>query len=152
MSDIKQLIRKYEKPTRAEKYTKKYQNRLNTEKARKHRHLILDELLKEVPFILQPYQIDQIRHWIDTFNKNFKDFHRQASNETIILAFIMIQRKHTNPQTKVYKFQICEKYNLTTPVFELIQNRLVFQLMRTTPLTYTLSKKYDHEILNKNGE
>ena len=152
MTNIKQLLRKYEKPNPAERYTNTYQNRINTEKARKHRHLILDELLNEVPFILKPYQIEQIRHWIDIFNNDFKDFHRQASNETIILAFIMIQRKQTNPSTKVYKFKISDKYGLTTPIFELVLTRLVFQLMRTTQLTYTLAKKYDHEILNKNGE
>ena len=146
MNDIKQLIKKYEKPTPAERYTKEYQNRINTEKARKHRHLILDELLNETPFILKPYQIEQIRHWIDIFNQDFKTFHRQASNETIILAFIMIQRKQTNPQTKVYKFRICEKYNLTTPIFELIQNRLIFKLMQTTPLQYNQKIILDHSI------
>jgi len=161
MNDIKQLINKYYKPdgknmtgsnkkTPAERYTKTHALKQKNEANRKHRHNILSELTREIPFTLTHHQTEQIRYWIDTFNNNFKEFHRQSSNETIILAFIMIQAKNHNPRLQLENYSINEKYNLTTPIFELIQNRLIFQLMRTTPLTYNqrihqLHENYENE-------
>ena len=118
---------------------------------RRNRHLLLDQLLNEIPFRLNNPQIEDIRKWINEFNPYWKDFHRQASDETILLAFIMIQRKQQNKRLKVERFSISRKYNLTEAVFITIQNQLIFELMRATPLTYTLSKKYNHEILEKKG-
>lgn len=152
MTDIKRLLKQYETPTKAEKTSNKYNNRNRLETQRKHRHLILDELLLEIPFYLTPIQIEQIRAWIDKFNKHWKDFHRQSSNETIILAFIMIQRKNFDKRLDVEKYSISNKYDLTNKKFQVIQNNLIFNLMKYTPLTYTLSKKYDNAILNKNND
>ena len=151
MSNIKGLIKKYETPTKAEKTTNEYNKKIRLEIACKNRHLILDQLLLEIPFHLNQSQVQQIRYWIDTFNKDFKNFHRQSSNETIILALIFIQRKKVNPRLHVTKYTISKKYNLTTPIFEVIQNKLIFQLMKTTPLTYTQAKHYNHDILVKKG-
>ena len=151
MTNIETLIKKYYRPegknmtgtpnkNTAERYTKQY-NKNEKQKANlKHRHNILTGLLTETPFTLTTVQTEQIRYWIDTFNKTFKDFHRQSSNETIILAFIMIQAKRSNSRLKVEQYSISDKYHLTSPIFELIQNRLIFQLMRTTPLTYNQRK------------
>ena len=151
MTNIETLIKKYYRqdgknmtgtPNKnpAERYTKQY-NKNEKQKANlKHRHNILTGLLQETPFTLTTVQTEQIRYWIDTFNKTFKDFHRQSSNETIILAFIMIQAKRSNSRLKVEQYSISDKYHLTSPIFELIQNRLIFQLMRTTPLTYNQRK------------
>ena len=151
MTDIKKLLMKYEKPTAAEKTSAEYDNKKKMEKAKKHKHLLLDQLLNEITFKLNKNQIAQIRRWIDLFNPYWKDFHRQASDETILLAFIFIQYKQVNPRLRTYEYSICTKYKLTDRKFELIQNNLIFQLMRHTPLTYTLSEKYDHSILNKKG-
>lgn len=162
MTNINKLINKYYNPDgknptgtikkhKKECYSNEYNQQQRLEANRKNRHLILDQLLNEIPFRLQDPQITQIRYWIDTFNPYFKDFHRQASNETIILAFIMIQRKQVNSRLKIERFSISRKYKLTTAKFISIQNQLIFELMRTTPLTYTLSEKYDHEILQKEG-
>ena len=151
MSNIQGLIKKYETPTKAEKTTNEYNKKIRLEIACKNRHLILDQLLLEIPFHLNQSQVQQIRYWIDTFNKDFKNFHRQSSNETIILALIFIQRKKVNPRLQVTKYTISKKYNLTTPIFEVIQNKLIFQLMKTTPLTYTQAKHYNHDILVKKG-
>ena len=114
-------------------------------------YLLFQELLNEIPFHLNKNQVKQIGYWLKKFNKDFKQFHRRSSEKTIILAFIMIQRKNVKPKIQVDKFGICKKYNLTPPVFELIQNRLIFELMRTTELTYNQSKYYDHELLIKEG-
>ena len=162
MTDINKLITTYynrdgenitatPKKTKKERYTNEYQQKQRLEANRKNRHLLLDQLLNEIPFRLTPGQIEDIRKWINTFNPYWKDFHRQASDETILLAFIMIQRKNSNKRLKVERFTISRKYNLTNSIFITIQNQLIFELMRTTPLTYTLSKKYNHEILEKKG-
>jgi hypothetical protein len=151
MSDIKRLLNKYETPTRAEKTSNEYNRKIRLETNLKNRHLILDQLLLEIPFHLNQLQVAQIRNWIDKFNPYFKEFHRQASNETILLAFIMIERKQVNKRLEVERFSISRKYKLTNKKFEVIQNNLIFQLMKHTPLTYTLSEKYNHEILDKKG-
>lgn len=147
---IDQLIKKYEKPTPGERYTKEYKRKLNQEAQRKHRHLLLDSLLNETPFNLPKYQVNQIRYWIDRFNNDFKNFHRRSSNETILLAFIFIQRRNLNPYVQIEKYTISNKYNLTTPIFETIQNRLIFQLMKTTELRYNQKEYLDLEY-NKNN-
>ena len=160
MTKIEQLIDKYYKPqgknqthdfkiNPAEKHTKEYNRKLKKQQYNRHRHLILDELLNEIPFTLKPYQITQIRYWLDKFNDNFKEFHRNSSNETIILAFIMIQWKRENPKIHIGSSAICREYNLTNQKFELIQNRLIFQLMKTTELTYNQAKHVNHNLLEK---
>ena len=162
MSNIKLLLNKYykqeganltahQKINKAEKHTPKYNKKLKREQYRRNRHLILKQLLNEIPFTITETQEQQIRRWIDLFNDTWKEFHRQASNETIILALIFIQHKQANPKIRTYEYSITTKYDLTDRKFEVIQNNLIFQLMKHTPLTYTLSKKYDHEILNKKG-
>lgn len=156
MTDIKFLLDKYEKQNnnkwvKGESTSNEYRKKQRLEANRKHRHLILDGLLNEIGFTLTHNEIAQIRYWIDTFNPHWKEFHRQSKNETIILAMIMIQYKTRNTQLRINKFSISKKYNLTSSKFELIQNRLIFLLMKYTPLTYAQSNKYDNYILNKNG-
>ena len=160
MTNINKLINKYYKPdgknltgavklNNAEIISNEYDKTLKSDNRRKHRHLLLDELLNEIPFRLKESQVLQIRYWIDNFNEDFKGFHRRSSNETIILAFIMIQRKQTNPKLNVEKFTISRKYDLNNSTFESIQNRLIFRLMQTTPLTYNQAVYLNHEILQE---
>jgi hypothetical protein len=162
MNNIRYLINKYYKKdgknmtatpriSPAERTSTKYHKKIRLEAKKKHRYLLFQELLKEIPFHLNKTQTKQIEYWIGKFNDNFKNFHRRSSEKTILLAFIMIQRKQTNPKIRIEKYSICNKYNLTSPVFELIQNRLIFELMRTTPMTYLQSKQYDHNILMNEG-
>ena len=157
---IERLINKYckpdganitanHKPHPAERTSNEYRKKQKQEETRKHRQLILDELLNETPFNLNPVQVQQIRYWIDKFNADFKNFNRKSSNETIILAFIMIQRKKVNPRLNVERFTISRKYKLNNTVFITIQNRLIFRLMRTTQLVYNQSRYYNHNILEK---
>ena len=160
MTNIETLLKKYYKAdgknmtgsnrkTPGERYHTQYQTKQKTQAKLKHRHNILTTLLKETPFQINKAQETEIRYWIDKFNNNFKTFHRQSSNETIILAFIMIQYKNVKTNLQVEEYRICKKYELDTPTFTLIQNRLIFELMRTTPLTYNQSKYINHEILEK---
>lgn len=151
MTNINRLLNKYytseggnltahDKINKAEKTSREYNIKQKREQYRRNRHLILDQLLTEIPFTLTNNQVQQIRFWIDRFNDNFKDFHKNSSNETIILAFIMIQWREKYPKTNISDYSITTKYDLNNQKFTLIQNRLIFQLMRTTELTYTQSK------------
>ena len=135
----------------AERNTNEYHQKIRQEANRKNRYLILQQLINEAPFHITQTQQDQIMYWINTFNTNFKNFHRRSSEETIILAFIMIQYKQSNPKMSINRYKICKKYKLTHPIFELIQNRLIFELMRTTPMTYNQSVYYD-QYLEENKE
>ena len=157
MTNIKKLLNKYYKKdgenmtanirvNPAERFSNTYHNTIRQSQRNKHRYLLLQQLINESPFYLHDDQIKQIEYWLATFQDDFKGFHRKASEETIILALIFIQRKHTNPETKIYRYTISDKYNLTTPTFELIQNRLIFRLMQTTPLTYNQKIYLDHDI------
>ena len=158
MNDIETLIGKYykkvgqdstaiETPIPAEKHTSNYNTRLKRDQYNRHRHLILDELLTEIPHHFTTSEIETVRYWIDRFNTNFKDFHRQSSNETIILAFLMIYWKQKNPKLKISKLAISRKYYLDDNKFELIQNRLIFRLMCTVELKYNQAKYVNHEYL-----
>ena len=158
MNDINSLLNKYytsegknltaiETPTPAEKTRTDYNKKMKKQQYNRHRHLILDELLTEIPYHYTTNEITTIRYWIDRFNDNFKDFHRTSSNETIILAFLMIYQKQKNPKIKVSELPISQKYDLTENRFTLIQNRLIFQLMRTTELTYSQAKYVNHNYL-----
>lgn len=146
------LLKKYEKPTKAERYSNEYQNKINQEAAKKNRHLILDELIGEVPFTVKKSHEDTIRMWIDDFSTEFKDFHRQASDETIILAFIFLMRKEDYPYLNVSNYAISKKYGVTPKVFELIICRLVLKLLKTMPIIYRQSVRKDHDILQKTGK
>jgi hypothetical protein len=150
--DVDFLLKKYEKPTKAERYSNEYQNKINQETARKNRHLILDELMIEVPFTVKKSHEETIRMWIDDFSIEFKDFHRQASDEAIILVFIFLMRKEDYPYLDVSHYSISKKYGITPKVFELIVCRLVLKLLKTMPIIYRQSTRKDHEILQKTGK
>jgi len=158
MTDIKKLLNKYytgvgadstaiDRINPAEKHSHDYNKRMKKQQYNRHRHLILDELLNEIPYHYTTSEVETVRYWIDRFNDNFKDFHRTSSNETIILAFLMILQKQKNPKLKVSKLSISDKYDLTDNRFTLIQNRLIFQLMRTTELRYNQAKHLNHEYM-----
>jgi len=160
MTDIKRLMNKYystdgknmtgtPKRNKYEQTSKEYNKRQRTEYNLKLRQSILSEILNEIPFHITEIQTQQIRYWITMFNEDFKNFHRQSSNETILLAFIFIQQKQVNKRINVEQYSISKKYNLTTPIFETTQNELIFQLMRTTPLQYNQKKVLDNSILQK---
>ena len=59
------------------------------------------------------------------------------------------QQKHSNPRLQVENYTISHKYELNNNTLLLIQNRLIFELMRTTPLTYNQSIYLNREILEK---
>ena len=160
MTDIKKLIHRYYTPDGKnmtaktkkdprERYTNEYNKQRKQEINRRHKHIILNDLLQETPIQLNKTEIQTIRYWIDTFNNEFKTFHRQSSNETIILAFIIIQAMKTNPKIRIEDYRICTKYHLNKDKYTLIQNRLIFQLMKTTPLVYNQARYVNHTLIEK---
>ena len=130
-----------------EQTTSEYDKTRRQETNRRRRQAILTILINEIPIHITETQTNQIRYWINQFNTEFKEFHRQATDETIILALIMIQAKNTNPKLKIENYKINKKYNLNTPIFTLIQNRLIFKLLQTTPLVYNQQTHLNNEIL-----
>jgi hypothetical protein len=143
MTNIEKLIKTYEKHVKGERTSKEYQRQQRQERTAKHKHLLLDTILNEAPFTIKKYQKDQIKRWIDLFNPYWKTLHRQSSDETIILALIFIQQKQANKSLNIQEYSITRKYDLTCPKFISIQNNVIFLLMKTTPLTYTLNPEYD---------
>ena len=131
----------------SEKYRPEYNKKMKKEQYNRNRHLILDQLLNEIPHHYTVSEIEGVRYLIDRFNDNFKEFHRQASNEAIILAFLLIYWKQENSKLDISRLSIARRYGLTQAKFELIQNRLIFQLMRTAELTYSQAKYVNYNYL-----
>ncbi len=151
MTDIKQLIKKYEKPVKGERYNKKYQMKINKESRRKNRHLLLDNLLNEIPFALTSTEIDTIRYFIDKIS-NFNNLHRRCSNECILLAMIFLMRTLVKPKTNVDEYSISKKYGLNNTNFRLIICRLNNEILKTLPLTIHETKQDNHYYLEKSDK
>ena len=111
MTDIKQLIATYESSyVPGEKRSNKYNNRKKIEAKIRYRIRLLHQLLKVLPesLLLNKDQIMLCENLVKTFI-NFKYLHRQASEETILLAFIFYQLKLDKPGIKIEKYTISHK-------------------------------------------
>lgn len=148
MTDYNHLLKKYNKPSKAERYTNEYQKKINKESRRKNRHLILDSLLNEIPFTLTNTEISTIRYFIDKI-PNFKTLHRQCSNECILLAMIFLMRTLQKPKTNVDEYSISKKYGLNNTNFRLIICRLNNEILKTLPVTIHETKKDNYYTLEK---
>lgn len=151
MSDIKYLLKKYEKPTSSERYTRKYKRKLKQEQAIKHRHLLLDGLLNEIPFHLTNTEISTIRYFIDTV-KNFNNLHRRCSNEAILLAMIFLMRTLTKPKTNVDSYTISKKHGLNNTNFRLIICRLNKEILMSMPIRIHETTKDNYMYLEKSDK
>jgi hypothetical protein len=148
---IEKLLKKYEKPTSAERYTKKYKRELKQKQRIKNRHLLLDELTNEIPFHLTNTQIRTIRYFIDTV-KDFNKLHRRCSNKTILLAMIFLLRTLDKPKTNVDEYSISKKYGLNNTNFRLIICRLNNEILKSLPITIHETKKDNYEYLEKSDK
>ena len=133
MTNYSRLLKKYEKVHPAERYTNKYRRKIRREITIKNRHLILDELLLEVPFHITKTEKQRIRYMIDTYPE-FNNFHRRASEECIIMAFIFFFQKLKNTKRVPEDYRVCNKYGLTDRNYSLIVTRLCDELMKNQPL------------------
>jgi len=151
MTTIEKLLKKYEKPTSAERYTKKYKRELKQKQRIKNRHLLLDELTNEIPFHLTHTQIQTIRYFIDTV-KDFNKLHRRCSNKTILLAMIFLLRTLDKPKTNVDEYSISKKYGLNNTNFRLIICRLNNEILKSLPITIHETKRDNYEYLEKSDK
>ena len=155
MNNIKHLLHKYEnqygenKWVQGEHATPDYWNKERQKAETKNKHLILDTILNEYPFELNIAQIRTLHYWIDIFQPDWKSIHYNSSTETIILALIFIQYKRVNSNITPDEYSISKKYKLTSKKFSLIQNRIIFLLMKNTPLRYNVEDKYTQYINTK---
>ena len=149
MTDINQLIDKYSDVyVKGEKRTSEYENQIKEKQRIKGRHEIAEDLFNEVPFELNIWEKEHVHHLIDMY-PNFRDLHGNASNETIILAFIFYTKIPANTDIKLYNYQISGKYNLTHTTFELIICRLALNYLKEVYIIPRQPKKTDHEIVSK---
>ena len=151
MTNINTLLKQYETTRPGERYTKEYKRKQRQKQAIKNRHLLLDELLNEIPFHLTNDQVDIIRYFINTV-KNFNNLHRRCSNETIILAMIFLMRTLTKPKTNVDEYSISKKYGLNNTNFRLIICRLNNEILMSLPITIHETKKDNHRYLQKSDK
>lgn len=108
-------------------------------------------MLYEVQFHLSDSQIKFVHFLIDYLRNDFKKLHRRAKKETIILAFIFYVKKLEESRFDLNNYSISKKYNLTDSVFKLIICRMCDTFIKSMPLSYYETDKYNHEILSKNG-
>lgn len=139
MTNYAKLLRKYEKSyVHGEKRSPGYESKIRVQSALKNRMLIVDQLSLEAKYlVMTSSQKDNVKYLVKTFNQNFKSLHRQASDETIILAFIFFTKKLENPKIQLKNYRITKKYNLTDAIFELILCRVTDYFMKTSPLKIT---------------
>ena len=155
MTDIKTLLRKYEtidgqnKRVKGEITTDNYRNMERQIANLKDKHLLLDKVLNDIDQPLNPQQKTEIKKWIDTFKDDWKTLHRQSTNEAIILALIIIQYKNNHYKLTNTIKKACIDYDLDRQKFIFIQNRVIFLLMKHTPLQYTISEKYREYVKTK---
>ena len=151
MTDINKLLKQYEKPTSAERYTKTYKKQLKQKQRIKNRHLLLDELNNEIPFHLTNTQISTIRYFINTV-KDFNRLHRRCSNKTILLAMIFLMRTLDKPKTNVDEYSISKKYGLNNTNFRLIICRLNNEILMSLPITIHETKQDNYIYLEKSDK
>lgn len=151
--DINFLLNLYENEyVKGEIRSKETKKKIRYETKRKNRHLIFDELRKKADTInLTPNQVKVIRYIIDDFNEDFKNLHRKASEETIILAFIFYIKKIENPSIRLESYRVCREYGLTNHVFEIIVCRMLLKFMKKCPIRPTTNYSKDHDMLIREG-
>jgi len=152
--DVEYLLKLYEQEyVKGEKRSRNYEQKIRYESKRKNRHLILNTLLIEAkPLTLTPNQIKVTRYLIDDFNEDFNQLHRQASEETIILAFIFYMKKVEKASIRLKDYKITSKYGLTNHIFELILCRMLLKFMKRCPIRPTINYTRDHDGLSRSGK
>ena len=146
--DIKFLLNLYDSEyVRGEVRSRESQKTIRDESKRKHRHLLLDELITGANMPFNPAQRKMARYLIDIFNDDFKTLHRRASEETIILAFIFYLKKIEQPPTRLADYAVTSKYDLTHHVFEIVICRMLLEFMKRTPIQPRQSTRDEHDTL-----
>ena len=151
MTDYQKLLDKYSHEyVHGEKRSSAYRSKIRQESRLKNRLLLADQLFLELNSHLNKNQKDRVKYLVKIFDFDFKYLHRQASEETIILAFIMFIKKLQTP-IDLNDYKVCKKYELTDAIFELIICRALDYVMMNSDLYITESTMDNHEILLNGG-
>ena len=152
ISQIDYLLNKYGvEYTPGEIHSPKTNLRLKQKQRIVDKHKLCDELLYEIQFNVSDYQKRFVHFLINYFSNDFKKLHGRAKKETIILAFIFYVKKIDDSRVDLNNYSISKKYNLSDSVFKLIVCRMCDSFIKSMPISYYQTDKYNHEILSKNG-
>lgn len=148
MENIQDKLNRYQTYVPGETRTSEYEKQIKQKQSIKDKLEIAETLFTETPFHLTPQDKEQVRHLIRMY-PNFKDLHKRASNETIILAFIYYTKIPNNTDIKLNNYSITRKYNLTHNTFELIICRLALNYLKEVYIIPTTPNDIDHNLLYK---
>lgn len=152
MTDYQNLLDKYSHEyVHGEERSSGYRSKIRQESRLKNRLLLADQLFLELNSYLNKNQKDRVKYLVKIFDNDFKYLHRQASEETIILSFIMFIKKLESPKFELNNYSVCKKYNLTDTIFELIICRVLDYFMMNSDLYITESTRDNYEILLNGG-
>lgn len=126
--------------------SKEYERRIKQEKRLHERLDLTDILFNELTFPFQQYQKDMVKDLVRKHSKNFKKLHAQASQETIIVAFIFYVKKQENSKIQLQKYKIAQKYKLSHSIFETIICRLTSITLSELYIIPTENPHYDNNI------
>lgn len=143
------LLEKYDTPyVEGEKRSPEYERKVKQEQRLRERLIKLDLILNDAKTLLiTPSQKKQIQRLIKTHSSHFKELHRTASADTIILAFIFYVKMMDDVSIKIDRYTVSKQYHLTHSTYETIICRLSKQHIMNSPITYEPTTDYDHEIL-----
>ena len=148
MENIQDKLNRYQTYVPGETRTSEYEKQIKQKQSIKDKLEIAETLFHETPFHLTDNDKEQVRHLIRMY-PNFKDLHKTASNETIILAFIFYIKINQNTSIRIQKYTITRKYNLTHNTFEIILCKLILNYLREVYIIPTEPSDIDHNILYK---
>jgi hypothetical protein len=148
MENIQDKLNRYQTYVPGETRTSEYEKQIKQKKAIQDKLEIAETLFTETPFHLTRQDKEQVKHLIRMY-PNFKDLHKRASNETIILAFIYYTKIPNNTDIKLNNYTITRKYNLTHNTFELIICRLTLNYLKEVYIIPTTPNDIDHNLLYK---
>ena len=157
MTDTEFLVKKHDKQRMPyEDRGKEYDKQRKREERKRELKDIAYDLFAECgsykKLQLSSYQRIRILYLIDTFGKNFKLLHGNAKKEAIILSFIFYIKKLEIASIRLNDYTFLSKrYGLTSDIFEIVICRLCNYYMSRMPIVPSVTTKYDHEILSKNG-
>ena len=137
---------------KGEVWSKETKKKNRYEMKRKNRHLLFDNLMNESQALhLSKNGKKMVRFLIDDFNDDFKELHHKASEETVILAFIMYAMKLESSTVNINDYKICKRYGLSDNVFELILCRMLIKFMKRCPIKPREVSKDKHDIYVREG-
>ena len=148
MEDIQDKLNRYRTYVPGETRTQEYEKQTKQKQSINDKLEIAETLFTEIPFHLTSSDKEQVRHLIQMY-PNFKDLHKRASNETIILAFIYYTKIPHNTDIKLNNYTITRKYQLTHNTFELIICRLALNYLQQVYIIPNEPHDIDHNLLYK---